>query len=422
MRTFKRVFIVLFSLFALSAAHAQTKSRNDNLLWALKEVLPLAVVDDQEVTDDLINDIVEWMQKKGPYVLKADSPNLFTRMRDIIDSSDFSFDSKTFLKAEIEKLIVFANTNRNVPEFRRRLTAFQSAVRGRIHKDNPPPNPCRSVNLSPHWPRAGVPYQGNVESCHSFASTALVEEWLFRTQRVQMDLSERDLFEQHLLRQASVTPEQMAERLRSGKAIEMGSSPDFDIRLIMENGVCLESQCPYVEGNVCRMESVASQLRFINSSAADHCGNPGPATPQTLEVAKMYLQRAWSEGLADVRVNQERIESNFSDVRKSVRESLRGLNLQGVNVMAKSRAEKQNLVMSLLTQGVPIAGSFRYYNDIVDENSYDPRSKDSHAAVIVGYDCNEDKFLVRNSNNVKGYDLVSRSRLMRSLDYLTYLP
>ena len=122
-------------------------------------------------------------------------------------------------------------------------------------------NVCSEYASKDHrkrWPKSSIRDQCGVGSCHSFAAIGLVEAAHSLKFDKYIDLSENDLFRQHMKQvnrgeKPSSQISDIANRTLAGKdtghIYQEGAQVESDIKLMKKNGVCFEKTRFYGEFN-----------------------------------------------------------------------------------------------------------------------------------------------------------------------------
>lgn len=320
---------------------------------------------------------------------------------------------------------------------------------------------CQSHENVDHtnlWPQSSIRQQCDTGSCHSFATISLLEAKHKQLKNEYIDLSERDLFYQHFGAENEKQAKKMIDahldmakragrdlgnwvkKLEEKKALnpgwnavstlkyfannyqyhQEGGYVDQDFNLIINNGICEESELPFTWfKNQEEGERALTCLREARKQIIEEVGECKINDQYSLHKVNK-LCRDVQEVLEDKGIYQGLITNASKtclEQRKNVRRFAKSLRFKKREPRIKPEDTRNEFHEYLRCQ--PIAIDVKNYSNIL--SGVDRPGHVIHAVVIAGYDCELDQFIVRNSWGAKGYDRVPASKIIDGLQNYYFL-
>ena len=258
---------------------------------------------------------------------------------------------------------------------------------------------CVDLDLNDLWDKNKDRKQGDVGSCHSFGTVALLEAYYKIKTNQYIDLSERDLFEQHLSSISSFLSFTTTGLInQEEKNIGEAGLDALDFIRVKNNGICTEVHHPYEYHN-----QTSEQFKKLEEYKQMYIDGQ-------YDVYEFY--KSWKEYSAEISIRneaciKERIiyKDFFSDFKFITSPVIRS---------------PHKKIMESLRAGFPVLVLISDYESVYFENKVELGSG-FHYVVISGYDCKLDAYLIRNSRNTRYYDSVKTKDLEANMYSITLI-
>lgn len=255
----------------------------------------------------------------------------------------------------------------------------------------------KEIDHQDKWPAASIRNQGQIGSCHVFASTALVEAQYYLLTGKHKDLSERDLYYQHLFPRTDDSS--LKNDILYFSKNNEGGWNEKDLNLFKQNGICSEETLPYDD----LLRGDAEDLYDILKSDYNSKNQSMPS------LINEFSLKGHSSCL------KERID---------IKEQFKNYQIENLSCGSDIKCTKEVILKYLECN--PLAVSVSGYGAMMPKKwfqklLYTPGASGNHALVIAGYDCKEDEFIMRNSWDGSDYDRIPADALINGLNSFAIL-
>jgi hypothetical protein len=270
-------------------------------------------------------------------------------------------------------------------------------------------NKQKSRDYRKLWPKKSIRNQCGVGSCHSFQSIGMVEAAHSLLFDRNIDLSENDLFRQHMkVINKGKKPSQFISDLanetyknkKTDSIFREGGHIYKDIELMKKNGTCFERTLPYendwgyrskgYQALKCMRKSKKQIVGEATSCRINKTNDFSNLQGLCNDVAKTFKVMKVDEILT------ENPSNKCLEERKKVKQFVKALKLHEERFKKNETYQDKKTKLLSYLRCQPVGVSVKGYASIKNKKSHS--SHDSgHALIIAGYDCKTNKFIMRNS-------------------------
>lgn len=272
---------------------------------------------------------------------------------------------------------------------------------------------------SPYWKHQEL--QGNVGSCHTFATVALIEAEYWKTTGKYINLSERDLFVRHFIGTAKNSSELLSFHLH--KALqqklpdtfqEMGHMED-DFKLASRYGITSEKELSYKpmfkNGVSLSVERLRHERNTLSTSAEALRAIDALTQDETNALLKKHFNN-----LNDSSIRQMFTPPKATSTSAHFKQWLAQYSLNKLTPKTTQLA-KSKIIQMVTTQ--PVAVDITNFKELI-AGKYASVLHKKHSVVVFAYNAKNDTFSVRSSTHKRPIQ-VSADALSRGTYRLYYL-
>ncbi|MEO1857313.1 MAG: C1 family peptidase [Rubritalea sp.] len=262
--------------------------------------------------------------------------------------------------------------------------------------------------------------QGDVGSCHTFATIALVEAEYWRASGQFINLSERDLFLRHYTNGHSSCSEMITHQLvaatykmlpqRYGEAGHI----NLDFSLAQKNGIASERELPYDPLFSNGVAMAMKRLRFERDQLAK-------------EASQLKNTKQWSSSVAQTKIQQSfyQLKSvqktlslpEYTRTRDWTQKWLENYKLR--HLKPKTTSQVKSSIIAQLSAS-PVAVDVSNFEELISHSHHTSCNYSRHSLVVSHYNPGTDQFSIRSSTH-KDSIWVSANALSRGTYQLYYV-
>lgn len=275
------------------------------------------------------------------------------------------------------------------------------------------------IFASPYWKHQEL--QGNVGSCHTFATISLIEAEYWRATGNYINLSERDLFIRHFMGSQKNPPELLSAHLNkalqgkvSDNYLEAGHISD-DFKLATTFGISSEKELPYRPMLKTSVSLCVERLR--------HERNNLSSSSEALRSINALTKAEGSELITKhfTKLNNASMRAMFTPPKatrtsKTIQTWLSNYSLKTLTPKT-TKSAKSTIISKVASQ--PIAVDITNFNELT-AGKVTNALHNKHSLVVFAYNAKNDTFSVRSSTHNKPIQ-VSANALSRGAYRLYYL-
>lgn len=221
---------------------------------------------------------------------------------------------------------------------------------------------CQEYDYS-EWFHSSSVEQGDAGSCTIFGSLGVIEAISYRETGIHLDLSERDLFFQQYFGNSGVEEDAIDGLIWRSQASRTGEAATYDdvFKLALNNGVCLEKERPYNEGDwTTYLNLLKYNIEEMFYYIRDQMAEEGKQSLEIVKESKEELKKILLKGREFQKLFKS--ESAVSDTcrkqRVDIKELLKSYRAAYIDLTIISGHEEKGRAISEALAHGPVAGAF----------------------------------------------------------------
>jgi hypothetical protein len=221
---------------------------------------------------------------------------------------------------------------------------------------------CQEYDYS-EWFHSSSIEQGDVGACTIFASLGVIEAISYSKTGIRLDLSERDLFFQQYFGNSGVEEEAIDGLIWRSQASRTAEAATYDdvFKLTLNNGVCLEEERPYNEGDwITYLDllkyNIAEMFYYIRGQMAEEDKHSLEIVKESKDELKKILLKGGE--FRKLFKSEAAVSDTCRKQRDYIRELLKSYRAAYIDLtIIPGHEEKGRAILEALAHG-PVAGSF----------------------------------------------------------------